>query len=108
MLAEIKTVENYLDRLSFLIFASAGNFPKFKPYCEDLNANVQLVWQSLADGLPVIAARMVDTKRMERAEALLMDARVAFERGDRDAGARSLDEMANVIAPDRYRAGARN
>ncbi len=102
MLREMKTTRDYLDRLNFLIVASAGNFPDFAPYGDDLKANVRLVLQSLADGLPAIATRLKDPSRAARAESLLNSARDAFENDDRDNGVRSLDDMADVIAPNRY------
>lgn len=108
MLPKITGVRDYLDTLSFLIVASAGNFPKFKPFDGDLISNNRLVLQLLADGLPVVAARLKDESKMARIRELLDSARAAFEKDDRHSGVRALDEIANVISPDRYKNSAKS
>jgi hypothetical protein len=97
-----KNLSDYSDLLSFTLRSGARKFMKVGPFGDDHQANLTLAFQILIDGLPIVERHLKDSEKFTRVKELLESSLNAFRDGDKVTGGRFLNDIQEIVAPNRY------
>lgn len=99
----LKNISDFSDRLSFTLLSGVRNFPKVGPFGDDHQANLAIAFKSMIDSLPMVEEHLNDNSKFVRVKALLDNALQAYRENDRIVGGGNLNEILDIIAPNRYK-----
>jgi len=103
MSLNVQNISEYSDRLSFTLLSGTRKFPKVGPFGDDHQANLVVAFRSLFDGLPIVERQLKDEAKLARVKELLENSLKAYQAGDKVAGGSLLNEIQDIVAPNRYK-----
>ncbi|MGN6807040.1 MAG: hypothetical protein ACTHJZ_14040 [Trinickia sp.] len=99
----LQNLSEYSDRLSFTLLSGARKFPRVKPFGDDHQANLTVAFQSLFDGLSIVERHLRDDVKLAQVKELLEKSLKAYRDGDKVTGGRLLNDILDIVAPNRYK-----
>ena len=102
-----KNLAQYSDYLGFTLLSSGCKFPTVGPFGDDHQANLMVAFQTLTESLPIVEKHLKDGEKSSRVKELLKNSLAAYQDGDNLTGGRLLDEINDIVAPNRYEEYAR-
>ena len=93
--------------ISTMVLCCGAKFPEVGPYGKDQSANIQIAFDELRSGLPLLRKKLQDDAKLQEVERLIGASLHAYQSGECKQGAHLLQGILNIAFPGRFAAYAR-
>lgn len=102
-MAKIMKLSQFNDALGFLVLAAPDHFPQRAPFGGDQERNLRLKFKELEDGFHFVEHKVKDPAVLAHLKQLMNDSLTAYLQGDKKTGAHLLQDMQEVVFPNRFK-----
>ena len=102
MARKFERFSDVTDFIGFMVLCYGQRFPKVGPFGDDQNENLEVAFLRLREGLPLIAKKLRDDERLREVEGLVDASLASYRSGDHKRGAHLLQDIENIIHPNRF------
>jgi len=102
MVRKFQRFSEVTDLIGFMVLCCGNRFPKVGAFGDDQSENLEVAFLQLQEGLPLIAKKLGNDEKLREVENLIGASLVAYRAGDRMRGAHLLQDIENIIYPERF------
>jgi len=86
-----------------MVLSCSYGFPKLGPYGDDHKQNIEVAFDRLREGFPLIAKKVRNEEMLVEIDGLVSAALAAYRAGDNKKGAHLLQDILNLAHPTRFK-----
>jgi hypothetical protein len=102
MARKFERYSDVTDFIGFMVLCCGKRFPKVGTFGDNQSENLEVAFQRLREGLPLVAKKLRNDEKLREVEGLIGASLAAYRSGDNMRGAHLLQDIENVVNPERF------
>ena len=102
-MAKITRLSEFNDALGFLVLTAPDRFPQRPPFGSDQEKNLRTKFKELEEGFVFVEQKIRDPAVLAQLRELMNSSLEAYLQGERKNGAHLLQDIQDIVFPNRFK-----